>query len=642
MNFGLRKIRNFAGKNSLVRLLAYALRTWHLLAGAVLFLIANSLLDLAVPWVMGFVLLDRVIKRSDLGQLPVVVALLLGIFVAQKVSDFLADYFQSLTTQRLIHTLRCDLYTHLEALPVRFFDQRQTGELLARITGDVDNVDTFVTTLTQELAGQTITFSGAIVLLFTINAMLTLFILPTILALSLSVQFFRGTVKRYARRVRQLTGEMAAVAGEMLSGVRLVKAFCAEKFEAARFSDKSRKVFDARVEAVRLSSLYSSVVDACVLAGTIIVVVVASQWTVSGTFTVGALVAYLGYLNKIYSPVRKLSRVNLTIQRTVVAADRVFELIDLAPESVSPQAAEDEPREKKPPTVGRETLFFEESLERLEPTPGVGAAVTFEDLGFSYTHDRPALKHFNLDVAPGEVVGLVGHSGGGKTTLVNLLLRFYRPTSGRILIDGVSVEDMPLNRLRGQIAVVPQETFLFSGTIRDNIAYACPEASDEQVFQAARAAMAHEFILQLPEGYLSPVGERGVKLSGGQRQRIAIARAFLRNPRILIFDEATSHLDSESERLVQEALAKITPGRTVFMIAHRLSTIARANLIVVIEDGEIVEVGRHQELLALNGVYHRLYALQSNPEGAGWSTQPKSNDLGGKRGARDVEIRSPR
>jgi ABC-type multidrug transport system fused ATPase/permease subunit len=238
--------------------------------------------------------------------------------------------------------------------------------------------------------------------------------------------------------------------------------------------------------------------------------------------------------------------------------------------------------------------------------------VRFENVRFCYEPDRPALKDFSLQVAPGEVVGVVGHSGGGKTTLVNLLLRFYEPTSGRILFDGVPLERIPPETLRRQVAIVPQETVLFSGSIRDNIAYALPEATDEQVEEVARAARAHDFIVHLPHGYLSQVGERGVKLSGGQRQRIAIARALLRNPRVLIFDEATSHLDSESDRLVQQALAKIAPARTVFVIAHRLSTIFRADNIVVIEDGEMVESGTHEELLALNGVYSRLCALQLN------------------------------
>src|SRR6266446_2211593 len=383
MNFDLKTIRAFAKRNSLARLLAYSLRAWRLLVGALLFLVTDSLLDLAVPWVMGFVLLDRVVRRSDLGQLPVVVALLVGIFVAQKVSDFLADYFRTLTTQRLIHTLRCDLYEHLETLPVRFFDHRQSGELLARIIGDVENVDTFVSTVTQELASQLITFMGSVILLFAINARLTLFVLPTILALSLCVFFFKGSVRRNARRLRKLIGQMAAVASEMLSGVRLVNACCAEQFEGKRFSDRSTEVIDARIDAVKLGALYSSIVDACVLAGTIIVIVVASRWAVAGILTVGALVAYLGYLNKIYSPVKKLSKMNLTIQKALVAADRIFELMDLAPESIPPNPSAHTQDRRQPSFDGE---FFEESFQIAQ-----GAAVTFENVTFGYDPERPVL-----------------------------------------------------------------------------------------------------------------------------------------------------------------------------------------------------------------------------------------------------------
>jgi len=319
---------------------------------------------------------------------------------------------------------------------------------------------------------------------------------------------------------------------------------------------------------------------------------------VSGFFTVGALVAYLGYLNKLYGPAKELTKVNFYMQKILAAADRVFEVMR------EPQEAEGKPGIQSGHGAS-------EPNERI--LPQLVGAVRFERVSFGYDEDWPVLKEFSLEVERGEVVALVGHSGGGKTTVVNLLLRFYQPSSGRILIDGVPIDRIPLKALRRQIGLVQQETFLFSGTIADNIAYAKPEASYEQIVDAARAAYAHDFIMQLPQGYESLVGERGVKLSGGQRQRIAIARALLRDPRILIFDEATSHLDCESEQLVQQALERVAQGRTVFIIAHRLSTISHADKIVVIEDGGIVQVGRHEELLACDGIYRRLYGRQSSP-----------------------------
>jgi len=590
--------RQPANRGSLLRLISYTRRVWYLLVAVLVCLIMDSLLELAVPWVMGFMLLDRIIRQGDLSELPLVIMMLGGIFLGQKLFSFLEAYYQELANQHIVHELRCDFYEHIERLPLRFFERGRTGELLSRITGDVDTLEGLLSTLAKNVASQLIMFIGTLSFLFAVNSKLTMFVLPTIPALALSVFFVKRTIKRYSRRVRDLIGEISGLAGETFLGIRVVKASCGETFEAKRFSAKSLELLGARVRTAKLQSFYSSLVDACVLAGTIIVILVATPWVVSGFFTVGALVAYLGYLNKLYGPAKELTKVNFYMQKILAAADRVFEVMR------EPQEAEGKPGIQSGHGAS-------EPNERI--LPQLVGAVRFERVSFGYDEDWPVLKEFSLEVERGEVVALVGHSGGGKTTVVNLLLRFYQPSSGRILIDGVPIDRIPLKALRRQIGLVQQETFLFSGTIADNIAYAKPEASYEQIVDAARAAYAHDFIMQLPQGYESLVGERGVKLSGGQRQRIAIARALLRDPRILIFDEATSHLDCESEQLVQQALERVAQGRTVFIIAHRLSTISHADKIVVIEDGGIVQVGRHEELLACDGIYRRLYGRQSSP-----------------------------
>jgi len=596
-----------ARQGALLKLLSYTFSAWRLLIALVICIIATSLLELAVPWVMKM-LLDRVIQQADLSQLPLVVKLFAGIFLAQKVFSFLQEYLHELANQRIIHKLRCDLYQHIERLPLRFFERGRTGEIASRITGDVDTVEGLLSTIVKDIGTELVMFIGAISFLFAVSPELTIYILPTIFALAISVFFFKRTVKKYARRVRTLIGEMAAMASETIAGVRVVKAFCGEKFEAERFSAKSSELLRARVKTVKLQSVYSSTIDICVYAGTIIVIILATPQVVSGAFTVGALIAYLSYLNKLYGPAKKLSKANFSIQKILAAGDRIFEIMN-EPLEYDPELDAGRADQRRNGNL----LSLREGPLRSRINLQLAGAVEFDRVSFSYDGDRQVLKEFSLEVAPGEMVALVGHSGGGKTTVVNLLLRFYRPTRGRIFIDRVPIEHISLKALRRQIGLVQQETFLFSGTLRDNIAYANPSATDEQVIAASRAAYAHDFIMQLPHGYLTEVGERGVKLSGGQRQRIAIARALLRNPRILIFDEATSHLDSESEQLVQQALERVAEGRTVFVIAHRLSTIWRADKIVVIEDGEIAQVGKHEELLACNGIYRKLYALQLNP-----------------------------
>ncbi len=585
-----------SARGSLARLIPYALGVWRLLAAVLVCILAGSLLELAVPWVMGFLLLDTVVKQARLDLLPRVVFLLVAIFLGQKVVGFLQDYFEELANQRLVHRLRCDLFNHLLHLPVRFFDRGRTGELASRVTSDIDCVEGFLPTLVDDVVTDAVLLLGTVYFLFRVEPRLTLYVAPTVLGMASALFLFKPRVRRFAYRVRAMIGDLAAMATETLAGVRVVKGFLGEEYENRRFAAQSLQVLRARVGVVMLRSASSATVDLGVLLGTVIVVTIAAPEVVAGTLSVGALVAYLGYLGKLYGPAKRLSKVNVSIQKIVAAAERIFEVRDLAFEPVDVAQA-----------------------VRLAPaltvSPASPPSVRFEQVTFNYGTERPALENLTLEVAPGEAVALVGRSGAGKTTLVNLLLRLYSPTSGRILLDGVPLEQIPLARLRSQVGLVSQDVFLFSGTIRDNIAYALPEATDDEVVEAARNANAHDFISALPQGYESPVGERGVQLSGGQRQRIAIARAWLRRPRLLILDEATSHLDSEAERHVQVAFNRVAQGRTVFLIAHRLSTLWNADKIAVIENGTIVQVGRHEELLESAGIYRRLYRLQQRVVG---------------------------
>jgi subfamily B ATP-binding cassette protein MsbA len=595
-SISLGRVSRMSSRFVLRRLARHVLREWKALACLLVSTWASSLLDLALPYVTGIVLLDRVIRGKRLDQLELVVVALVAIFVGQKLADFSTDYVQVRVSQRFVHRLRCDLFEHVERLPVAFFDRHQTGEVLTRLTVDIDTIDTLVSSVLPGLAGQLVTLGGALVLLCATSPVLTLFVVPTVIALAASVAIFKGRVRTYARRVRDAAGLVSVRATEAIAGVRVIKAFSAESFEADRFEKDSSEVFTARLRSVVPQSFFTASVDACVLTGTLLVVVFGTHRILAGTLTVGALVTSLGYLNRIYNEAKKTSRMNIPIQRVLVAAERIFEIMDMTPES--------------PPAT------WSGGLEGAPRADGA-AAVRFANVSFDYGTSRPVLRDVSLEIAAGDIVALVGHSGGGKTTLVNLLLRFYEPTAGDILVDGVPLRELPLAQLRAQIGVVSQDTFLFSGTIRENIAYGTPDVPQDRIIAAARAAFVHDFVVDLPDRYETHVGERGAMLSGGQRQRIAIARALLRDPRILIFDEATSNLDAESERYVQLAIRSVARGRTVLVVAHRLSTAAWADKIAVIEEGEIVETGSHEALLRQKGIYSRLSTIQQHAQVAG-------------------------
>ena len=552
------------------------------IARAVIFMVIATVFALAVPWITGTVLIDQVIIGRNLGLLPWVAGGLVLLVLIGQFFSYLQDITLSRTSQRIIHKLRIDFYWHLQRLPIRIFEKRQTGDLVSRMTNDVDDVEDLITYGTTILGVQLVMLVGAISILLFMNFSLTLLVFITFPLLSFTVYYSRKRIREISRIVKQNTGEIASRAEETISGIRIVKAFTREGFEVERFSDKSIKSMNANVKAAKAWSIYGSTVEIIMIIGTAIVVWFAAPSVISGSFTVGQLVAYFAYLTRLYNPVMSLSKLNLIIQRGMAATERLFEIMDIPQEPAKEGSAE----------------------------PRIKGDVTFQNVSFGYDSDRPVLRDFSLSAKKGEVVALVGRSGAGKTTVANLLMRFHDPTEGQITIDGYPIEELKLRSLREQIGVVLQETFLFSGTVKENISYGNLRANDTELEEAARAANAHDFITSLPNGYDTPIGERGVKLSGGERQRIAIARALLRNPSILILDEATSNIDSESEILIEGALKRLMNGRTTFIIAHRLSTVRRADKIVVIEDGRIVETGTHAGLLAKNGLYRKVYETQ--------------------------------
>jgi len=550
---------------------------WNMAIAAAL-LIVSTALGLVWPQVVQRVL-DQGLQQPDL--LNVLVVILIAVLLVRAVIDGGRQFLMAYTGERVIFDLRMAIVTHLQSLSLSFYNQRKTGDLMSHVTSDATLVHGVITQTIIQVLGQVLTLAGGIAVIFLMNwrlALLTLVVAPPI---GIIGQFLGRRIRDISREAQDAQGEAVGVLQEALAEVRVVQAFTREDYEATRFRDKLMVMFRKSIERSRLGATMFPLIGFLGFGSSIVVLWYGGHLVAAGELTAGQLVAFLLYMNMVAGPVGGLASMWTQVQQAFGAADRIFALLDTEPEV--------------------------RDLPGAVPIGPIRGEIEFDDVSFRYGDGPPVFEHLSTVFRESETTALVGPSGAGKTTLVNLVGRFYDPVAGRVCVDGRDVREVTIRSLREQIAVVPQEPILFGDTIRENIRYGRLDASQAEIEDAAKAANATEFIARLPKGMDTIVGERGVRLSVGQRQRIAIARAILRDARILLLDEATSSLDNESEFLVQQALDRLMRGRTTIVIAHRLSTVERADRILVLDRGSIVEEGTHAELLTKSGLYHRLY-----------------------------------
>jgi len=529
--------------------------------------------QLSVPFGEG-----NVLEIAKLAVILAVVFLIRGFFQS------IQDIYMAKAALRVAYHLRKQVYAHLQRLNLSYFETAKAGDLSYRLTEDVDRVGEVVHKMFHDFIPSSLQLIAIPIYMIYLSWQLTLATLIIAPLMGVLIAWFGNRLQKYSRRSQNQISDLSAILTEVFGGIRIIQAFAAEDYEVARFSKEAEGTLQAKYNTERLKAIQIPTIG-FLQALSFILLLFFAAWQISlDNITVGTFFSYLSAAALLIDPVSHTTNNYNLFKEGEASVDRVFELLAIKPAVV-----------EKPDAI---------------PLPTVTGKVEYRHVSFAYESDKPVIKNINLLVIPGEAVALVGASGAGKTTFVNLLPRFYDVTKGQILIDGIDIKDVTLNSLRRQIGIVPQETIMFSGTIAGNIAFGQNEFDMEAVEEAAKVANAHDFISQMPDGYYTVVGERGAKLSGGQRQRIAIARAVLLNPRILILDEATSALDSESEALVQEALERLMVNRTVFIIAHRLSTVRKCDRILVMEHGEVVESGTHDELLAFERRYARFYARQ--------------------------------
>lgn len=566
-----------------LRILSYIKPYMHRLLFAMVCTIMAAAGNLYIPWIIKD-MIDEVLADKNGTMLNWIAASIIAIFIVRGLFWYGQNYLMSYVGQSVIIDIRAAVFKKLQRLSVSFYDKNKTGTIMSYVTNDVNALQSAMVENTIEMITEGFILIGSVVAMIYLDWRLTLFTVCTFPVVLWFMEFFGKKIRKTGGRIQECTADITSVLQESVASARVIKSFVREDYEVDRFDVENKANFRANMKNAQLMATLTPVVELVAAIGVTMIIWYGGNNVINGTITAGSLVAFLTYAVNISNPIKRLTRVIGNIQKALAAAQRVFMIIDM-PEEIA------ESRDAK-------------------QLPEVSGKVEFQNVSFAYNDKGNVITDLSFSVKPGEVIAIVGPSGAGKSTIANLLPRFYDVNKGDIKIDGHSVREVTLDSLREQVGIVPQETMLFNGSVYNNILYGRLDATKEEIEAAAKAANAHDFIMQLTDAYETKLGDRGVNLSGGQRQRIAIARAILKNPRILILDEATSALDTESERVVQEALDRLMVGRTSFVIAHRLSTVKNADKILVLEKGNLVESGTHDELLALDGLYAHLYKIQ--------------------------------
>jgi ATP-binding cassette, subfamily B, putative efflux pump len=559
--------------------------------GTILIGILKFAIPLLIPLLIKYVL-DDIVGNVDLtsdekiSQLILIMSIMVLVFIVLRPPiEYYRQYFAQWTASKILYDVRDILFTHVQKLSFKYYSNTKAGEVISRVINDVEQTKSFVITGLMNLWLDIATIIIAVIIMMTMDVSLTIVSLVLFPFYAFSIKYFFGNLRMLTRKRSQALAEVQSYLHERVQGMPVIKSFAIEDEEQKRFDTQNSNFLTKALDHTKWNAKAFAVVNTITDVAPLLVIGFSGYQVIQGNLSIGEMAAFIAYIDRLYNPLRRLVNSSTTLTQAIASMDRVFEFID-------------------------EKYDIDDRPDAI-PCENVRGHIELENVSFSYEEkEEMVLKNISLDVKQGETIALVGMSGGGKSSLVSLIPRFYDVTEGRILLDGTDIRSFQVRTLRDKIGMVLQDNILFSESVKSNILIGKPNATDEEVIEAAKAANAHEFIMNLPEGYDTKVGERGVKLSGGQKQRVAIARVFIKNPPILVLDEATSALDLESEHLIQEALEKLAKDRTTFIVAHRLSTITHADRIVLIENGEIVELGRHDELMEKHGNYHKLFQIQ--------------------------------